>query len=241
MAHATFEDYTGTGWPTDGTTQTGNYPATVNADDLLLFVGVCDGSTDTVSIPTDTFGGTWTSLVTIAQVTVAWKKAIGNEDGGTYDVTIPTAEGGAGQIIRYSGMDWAKGDPESGTANTGSATATWPINSFTASFSVSEDNTAIAVAGGQDDDATVSTWPVGYGNLNETVSGASGTGGGVAFSDKQLSSNTDSPSDYLMSTSDTFGTLLVIIPQAAAAGGFIPYPNPRYSMAGGMQPMSGGI
>lgn len=28
---------------------------------------------------------------------------------------------------------------------------------------------------------------------------------------------------------------------AAAAGGFIPYPNPRYALTGGMQPMSGGV
>lgn len=26
-----------------------------------------------------------------------------------------------------------------------------------------------------------------------------------------------------------------------AAGGFVPYPNPRYSMQAGMQPLAGGI
>ncbi len=28
---------------------------------------------------------------------------------------------------------------------------------------------------------------------------------------------------------------------APAAGGFIPYPNPRYALTGGMQPLSGGV
>lgn len=29
--------------------------------------------------------------------------------------------------------------------------------------------------------------------------------------------------------------------EATAAVGFVPYPNPRYVMTGGMQPMSGGV
>lgn len=32
----------------------------------------------------------------------------------------------------------------------------------------------------------------------------------------------------------------LVIPDAPPGGGFIPYPNPRYALTGGMQPMSGG-
>ena len=32
-----------------------------------------------------------------------------------------------------------------------------------------------------------------------------------------------------------------VLEETTAAGGFIPYPNPRYSMAGGMQVNTGGM
>lgn len=54
------------------------------------------------------------------------------------------------------------------------------------------------------------------------------------------------PEEVAIWSRDPFGPIRMadevgVVIGLPAAGGFVPYPNPRYVMTGGMQPMQGGV
>ena len=112
-----------------------NYPATVNAGDLLILIGswvdnLTTGSVTgftAISINDDSNSGSSGSW---------YRDAVGDEDGSTVDLDLSATESAVCIMARFSGAeDPATQAPVAGTANPQSSTTTWspPVSATVAS------------------------------------------------------------------------------------------------------------
>ena len=96
---ASVTEFIGTG----NTTHEGNFPATVNAGDLLIIQVAADGSGNTITL--NETG--WATLNSAASHSHAsgyfWKSAVGDEDGGTFTVDLGSSDEIVTHCIRITG------------------------------------------------------------------------------------------------------------------------------------------
>src|SRR3990167_4891903 len=105
MAFAVLESTTISAFNT-GTSHVADFPATVNAGDLLLLYAMFNGQGDTRDVnatPTDFTELQASTTFSDAGLYIAGKVAAGTEDGGTIDVTLNTSMSMVVIIRRYSG------------------------------------------------------------------------------------------------------------------------------------------
>lgn len=106
MTHPVVESETDTPFASDVTTHTSNYPATVNAGDLLMIIAGFDGITD-ITTPSEyaRVGGLGSNhdLSTIGEMGVFVKIAEGDEGGGTINVNTSNVQQGGVKILRITG------------------------------------------------------------------------------------------------------------------------------------------
>ena len=190
-------------------------PATVNKGDLLLVHWACRGgggrSISTVG---------WTEIQNTAGTPVhliGKRLADGTEGSGTVAMSQGTSRGAA-QVYRITNWVGALSGVEIGTLGSGVSDSPNPP-SLTASWGAL-DNLFITFVGGQDDDATVSSYSTNYTDGTATLGGGGGNLSGAVYSSRrELAAATDNPGVYTLSESEGWhANTLVIQP----ASGFPP-------------------
>lgn len=131
-------------------------PASINAGDLLLWVGAvsCQAGTPTITPPTG-----WTQLVnegTTRKLYACYKVATGTEGASPQDLSFSITSRSAGNCYRI-GAGTYTGNPEAISAAPGAGTATCPSLSPTWG---SLDMLAIAACTGTAGGVTVSAYPL---------------------------------------------------------------------------------
>jgi hypothetical protein len=145
-----------------------DYPATVDANDLLICTFGCDDD-ETVTFPNE--GTDWTVIYrenaggqgpTLA---AAWRKADGTEDGGNFTVTTGSSEGSCAYVFRITGaQDPSTTPPEASTEATG--TSANPDSLSLTPSSGSRYYIWISVETNDDDD-NVTGYPSNMGDNNQ--------------------------------------------------------------------------
>jgi len=141
--------------------QTGNYPAVVDPNQLLLYFGGNDGTGDTV---TDI--SVATILLNPAQNKQAHgayayeATAVGDEDGGTYSIDLSDSEEIVAYVLAIDGWDGVT-TPEI-TATQGASSSTPNAPSITPSWPSDEDTLYITVCTWNLDAGGVSSFPTNY-------------------------------------------------------------------------------
>jgi hypothetical protein len=140
--------------------QSGNYPATVDANQLLLYFGGNDGTADTV---TDISVATiLLNPATNAQGHGAYAyeaTAVGDEDGGTYTINLSDSEEIVAYVLAIDGWDGVTTPEISTVSNASSSTPNAP--SITPSWGA-EDTLFITVCTWNLDAGGVSAFPTNY-------------------------------------------------------------------------------
>jgi hypothetical protein len=103
-----------------------DYPAVVDAGDLLICAFACDDDEASVTWPNE--GTEWNVIYEEnagpqgPTLSIAWKEAVGNEDGTTFTITTPTTEGSCAYVFRITGAeDPDTQPPEASTTAFGSS------------------------------------------------------------------------------------------------------------------------
>lgn len=221
MAFCTFHETTASATNTPGTSHTINYPTTVNDGDLLIYDGAWNANN------TITLAANWTRLANNAAgnpgTIEVWARIapVSNTLGGTtFTITSSASQASGSQIRRYSGN---LGGLVAGTDYDIAAVAAWVSASsapdppsVTATWG-SDDNTFIAIGGGNGANRTATTAPANYINLASSASTNGGGGGASVYSaDRQLAAATDNPGTFALSGTDrVFAYTLVIRPAAS--------------------------
>lgn len=145
-----------------------NLPATVNADDVLIVF------LRSASSGTHTYPGDWTVIKQVGtpdQTSVAYKQAVGNEDGTTINVTITSS--------KYAALSWS-------IAGATCVTTQAPeISAGGSGSSLTPDPDTVTPTGGAKDylwlamfaeegENTLSTYPTNYPNNNITANTGAG-------------------------------------------------------------------
>lgn len=203
------------------TNHTGDLPAGINADDLLLIFLGLDGPN-----PIDTHPSGFTILanvVTASAVRQALyaKKATGSE-GATFTYVSNLNEESVSITYRIPAAEWS-GDIATGiqvgTTATGSSANPNPP-SVTAAWG-SADNLFITIATWDDVALTHNAFPTNY-SSNQLVESASADGGGVgiAVATRELAAATDDPGTHTISATEEWLANLLIIKPAGVGGNF---------------------
>jgi hypothetical protein len=216
MAFPVQQSVTATAFAVASTTHNVDYPATVNAGDLLLMIF---SANDGVVITTPTgytqldqqSGGTGAIRTGIFA-----KSAAGTEGGTSETVTIASSKTACAQVMRITGWGGSVAlSIDISTYATGTSTVPNP-GIVTAGGGV-DDNLYLAVVGAADDDETVSNDPSTFEGLVSTVSGGGVNDGctvGSAY--KEDTSASLDPATFLLSGSEEWVTwTLVVLPSAA--------------------------
>ena len=178
---------------TSQTNHTPPYPATVSANQLLLYMAGCDGSEDTPSISgsgiTELYSGTETSHGSC----VYYKDAVGDEDGGTFALTVGSTEQVMSYCLAITGWDGVTAPELQGPATGVSANPDPPI--ITPSWGA--EDTLFVTFITTDGNVTVTTYPSGYADNNNddqwsTVS--------AAFATAEINGSPENPGTFLVSS-----------------------------------------
>lgn len=149
MAYPVIEDITET-TPQSQSTHVIDYPATVDAGDLLIVVFACDDN-ETVTCAAFTEIYNEDAGPQGPTLYVGWRDAVGDEDGGTFNITTGGTEGSCAYVFRISGAaDPTEDPPEASAEGTGSG-----VNPNALSLSPtggSKDYLWISAAANDDDD-----------------------------------------------------------------------------------------
>ena len=182
MTFPTVTDVTETGGlDTNTTTHTFNFPTTVDANDLLLGMVSSDGNTASITWPSP-----WNEIFDVeadatgVRLSVAWMKAVGDEDGTTFAVTTANTQKACCAIYRIpDAIDPDTQAPEISTGAVGDSTAPNP-DSLTPTGGA-QDYLYVAVCGVDRGIAGI-TWPTYYNdNQTSTINGNS-NGQGASMS-----------------------------------------------------------
>lgn len=184
------------------TTHNVNLPATIEAGDLLIMYIAIDGAEAITSPPSG-----WTQLYDVANGTAVrhaafWKRAVGNEDAGTEAVTIANSDNIAAAVVAYEGA----GDPEAGTAATGSSENPDPPSLTPAGGA--KDYLWIAAVGTDAGDGDVQSAPSGYLGLIAV----DGTGINLGVARKELNASSDNPGTFDLLDTNAYVANTIAIP-----------------------------
>jgi len=139
--------------PQSGSTHTIDYPATVDAGDLLIVVFTCDDDEAPVGCSAFTSIFNDDNSPQGSTVYIGWREAVGNEDGGTFTITTGN-EGSCAYVFRITGAeDPDTQPPEVGSAITNSGTYINPPS--VTPTGGSKNYLCIAVGSNDDDDDTI--------------------------------------------------------------------------------------
>ena len=117
---------------------------------------------------------------------------------------------GAAQVYRITGWFGALVGLEIGTSAGASSDSPDPP-SLTASWGAL-DNLFLTFVGGQDDDATVSSYPTNYTNGTATLGGGGANLSGAAYSARrELAGATDDPGVYTLSESESWNANTLVV------------------------------
>lgn len=227
MAAPTVQSITGTGFASASTTHLCNYPATVDAGDLLIILFSVYG----VDSPSFTTPPGYTQLYVSSAADFvragAWaKSASGSEDGGTEDVATSLAKAGAGQIYRITGWSGTIGDIAVGTTAESASTTPDPPN-------VSPGSTAdwlyIAAIHTGDDDIAINGWAANYssGDGADTACGAGADASGriASYWRQTTATSSENPATFSLVSSETWHCNTIAIKPSAATGTTILVPT----------------
>ncbi len=205
-----------------GTTSHGvDYPATVNANDILIAV-VTYQSVDTGSWPAG-----WTKILDHdiggwGTGEVAWRRADGTEGGGSFTVTTTNAYKSGHQVLRFSGAHTTTAPEVSAGANNGDTTAPDP-DSLNPGGWGTEETMWIAVAHcSVGTNSTITVYPTNYSNGAEVEVASAGGGCSVASATRLLSATSEDPGAFTADASANWWSETVGIRPAAAAAAGLP-------------------
>lgn len=195
MAFPVIQDRTTTSVATDGTTtHTISYPSTVNAGDLLVCVAGFDGVPGGITWPSG-----WNELIDLDSnvgLGVAWREAVGDEDGSTFDVTVTTGQSGAHIIYRITGAeDPDTQAPEVTSFQDSGFTHNPPANTPTGG---SKEYLWIAVSCMNNaEGASFTIFPSGYGNTGTVDTVGTGSGNvAIAYCDRTNEAASEDPGTF---------------------------------------------
>lgn len=221
MAFPAIASTTTTLTATEVTTHTGNYPATVNADDLLVLLYASGWGGGTVTTPTG-YDGTIkfdASNGTSSRLSGFVKKAAGTEGGGTVDVVTSDAAQGIIRIFRITGWyNTLSGGVEFGTAATGNDAS--PDSPNLAPAWGSADNLWIAAHGTRGLTADTTAYPSGYsgGTYSENAA-ENGSACGMGSAYKQATAASENPGVFTNANSAYWVAQTIAIRPSAGGGG----------------------
>ncbi len=194
-----------------------DYPATVNADDLLLIIFANDGT----SAITDPSGYTALDTEAIAgagQMGIYAKVAAGSEGDGIEDVVTATGEEACSQIYRITNWGGTIATDIDIAAPVAETTTTPNPPSVTAGWGA-DTNLFIAIVGAANDDAIATSGPSSWTDLL-TVRANAGINNSPSIHTARLASSnaTEDPGTFTLDESETCESFTLVIKPAAAAG-----------------------
>jgi hypothetical protein len=195
-----------------------NYPATVTANQLLLYMATCDGTGD---IPTITGVSGINLLYSGTELghgsCVYYLDAVGNEDGGTFNVHVTSAEAVCAYCFAIDGWDTGTApeivgptEEDVNNPNPPSITPSWGA----------EDNLYVVYLTGNNLQ-TVTTYPTGYGD-NNNDDAASTVWNAVCT--QEVNGSPEDPGAFLISGVEECSTFTVAVRPVGAAGGAVLMP-----------------
>ena len=185
-----------------------NYPATVNVDDLLILVFTCD---DNEQITIEGEGTKWINIYeedagsSGPTLVVAWCKAVGDEDGGTFNVGTGSSEGSCAYVFRITGSeDPDTQPPEVSLEASGNNDSPDPWGIDTGE---SKDYLWIAAEGNDDDDDTTG-YPSNMADNNEYLQVTT-----VTLGIATVESTTDmfNPDEFTIANSETWEAVTIAV------------------------------
>lgn len=218
MTFPVVESITETPFATAATEHLVDFPATVNAGDLMLLIASSDGNAIQTT-PTD-----WTLLDKRSPNNQVYGgvyvlDAAGTEGGGTVDVVTASAEEMSAHMYRITGWKGTLGDDVDISTFVEEATGSnAPDPDSVTAGGGSADNLFIAIAVSGDDDAVATGAPTSYTDLT-TVSSDSVTSSAQPASHsarRELAAASDDPSAFTLDESDQWLAWTVVIAPAAA-------------------------
>ena len=219
MAFPTVESITETGFATATTAHLVDFPATVNAGDLMILIAASDNAT----IQTTPAG--WTLLDKRTPNNQVYGgvyalDAAGTEDGGTIDVVTAAAEEMSAHMYRITGWKGSIATDVDISTFVEEATGTDAPNpaSVTAGGG-SDDNLWIVAVCSGDDDESVQTYSTNYGN-GVSVSSGSVTASAQPRSHscrRELTAASDDADAWLLTGAEQWLAWTIVVAPAAAA------------------------
>ena len=226
MTFPVIESVTDTEAPSgsESTSHVGDYPATVNAGDLLIVVASFGWGDGTVTEPTG-YDGTikfTTANGSSNKLSGFVKLAAGTEGGGTYTVTTGESSQGLLRCIRVSGWyGTISGGVEFGTASTGSDDSP-DAPSLTPAWG-SADTLWLDIFGNDNPYNTVSSYPTNYTAAGTyAVTSSNGSPSGIGSSYRNYAAASENPGVVTLDGSIAWvANTIAVRPAAASPVGFI--------------------
>ena len=196
-----------------------NYPTTVNADQLLLYFGGCDGTGD---IPSITGVTGITELYSAANnghgQFIYYLKAVGDEGGTTFNVNIATSsEEITAYCIAIDGWDEVTA-PVISTIATGTNVNPDPA-SLTPSWGA-EDNMYIAFTTWNGDNVAATAYPTNYDdNQNDDQIG---TVMGAAYASREINGSPEDPATFTITSLPWAAFTIAVRPATANINILVP-------------------
>lgn len=177
-------------------------PETIEAGDTLLVVFVCD---DNEAVTWENEGTDWNVIYeedagsSGPTMSIAWKKAVGNEDGTTITVTT----GGSEQSVHLSYAIKDANDPTVYPPEASSESSGYSDSPNPASLSPSGGSKGYLWFAfyGCDDDDVASSYPSSYADNRETYESSSGYGTcATGAASRDYTSSSDNPGSFTISS-----------------------------------------
>ncbi|MCK4265767.1 MAG: hypothetical protein KAX31_00690, partial [Thermoplasmata archaeon] len=190
-----------------GTNHVVDYPGVVGAGDTLICFFTCDDN------ETVTFPGDWTVIYNEdagnsgPTLAVAWKKAAGDEGGGSFIVTTGSTEASSSYLIRISGAADPTVDAPEATAEAFGNSAT-PTPIILTPGGGAKDYLWIAAEGNDDDDATTG-WPANMPDDNLSHFGGSTVNLGMAT--VKVNAENFTPDTFSIAAAETWEAVTIAV------------------------------
>lgn len=189
-------------------------PATIEAGDTILAVFVCD---DNEAVTWENEGSDWHVIYeedagsSGPTMSIAWKKAVGNEDGTT--VTVTTGSSEASVHLSYAIQDAddpTVSPPEASTEASGYNS--YPDPASLSPSGGSKDYLWFAFYGCDDDD-TAYSFPSTYTDNRETYESSSGSGTcAIGAASRDYTSSSDNPGSFSISSEQWEAATVAVYP-----------------------------
>lgn len=226
MSYPVVEDITET-TPQSASTHVIDYPATVDVDDLLIVVFACDDNeVVTCSAFTEIYnedaGAQGPTLY------VGWRKAVGDEDGGTFDIITGGAEGSCAYVFRITGaQDPTSVPPEASAEGFGSSVN--PNSLSLTPLSGSRYYLFISVEGNDDDD-NVTGYPS---NMADNRQYSQQTSVTLGIATEEYVGTVFDPEQFTIAAAESWEAATISIPGDA----FVPVGHPYKARVQGIDGM----